>query len=47
MTTHDSLPTPGLDIAAPSTILRVSELFFSLQGEGPTAGTPAHFLRLP
>src|SRR5258706_14435787 len=26
--------------------LRVSELFLSLQGEGPSAGTPAHFLRL-
>lgn len=26
--------------------LRVSEVFLSLQGEGPSAGTPAHFLRL-
>src|SRR5258705_8134058 len=26
--------------------LRISELFLSLQGEGPSAGTPAHFLRL-
>jgi len=26
--------------------LRVSELFLSIQGEGPSAGTPAHFLRL-
>ncbi len=26
--------------------LRVSEWFLSLQGEGPSAGTPAHFLRL-
>lgn len=26
--------------------LRVAELFRSLQGEGPSAGTPAHFLRL-
>src|SRR5882762_2494054 len=25
---------------------RVSEIFFTLQGEGPSAGTPAHFLRL-
>jgi 7-carboxy-7-deazaguanine synthase len=25
---------------------RVSETFLSLQGEGPAAGTPAHFLRL-
>ena len=31
--------------AAPAT-LRVSEVFLSLQGEGPSAGTPAHFLRL-
>lgn len=26
--------------------LRYSELFHSLQGEGPSVGTPAHFLRL-
>ena len=26
--------------------LRISETFLSLQGEGPSAGTPAHFLRL-
>ena len=25
---------------------RVSEIFFTLQGEGPSAGKPAHFLRL-
>jgi organic radical activating enzyme len=27
-------------------MLRVSEAFLSLQGEGPSAGTPAHFVRL-
>ena len=27
-------------------VVRVSEVFLSLQGEGPSAGTPAHFLRL-
>ena len=26
--------------------VRISELFHSIQGEGPSAGTPAHFLRL-
>lgn len=26
--------------------IRVSEIFLSLQGEGPSAGTPAHFIRL-
>jgi len=31
---------PGLEA------IRVSELFLSIQGEGPSAGTPAHFLRL-
>ncbi|HUK64320.1 MAG TPA: 7-carboxy-7-deazaguanine synthase QueE, partial [Dongiaceae bacterium] len=25
---------------------RISEIFLSIQGEGPSAGTPAHFLRL-
>ncbi len=29
-----------------TTPLRVSECFLSLQGEGPSAGTPAHFVRL-
>jgi 7-carboxy-7-deazaguanine synthase len=29
-----------------STAYRISELFLSLQGEGPSAGTPACFLRL-
>jgi len=32
-------------ISAPAG-LRVSERFLSIQGEGPSAGTPAHFLRL-
>jgi 7-carboxy-7-deazaguanine synthase len=33
---------------APASVLtlRVTEVFRSLQGEGPSAGTPAHFLRL-
>jgi 7-carboxy-7-deazaguanine synthase len=26
--------------------LRISEVFLSIQGEGPSAGTPAHFVRL-
>ena len=26
--------------------MRISEIFLSLQGEGPSAGTPAHFIRL-
>lgn len=30
----------------PNPDLRVSETFLSLQGEGPSTGTPAHFLRL-
>jgi 7-carboxy-7-deazaguanine synthase len=32
--------------ALPARTVRVSELFHSLQGEGPSAGSPAHFLRL-
>jgi organic radical activating enzyme len=35
-----------LGSAAATTSLRISELFLSIQGEGPSAGTPAHFLRL-
>ena len=27
-------------------MLRLSEIFLSIQGEGPSAGTPAHFIRL-
>ena len=27
-------------------MLRLSEVFLSIQGEGPSAGTPAHFIRL-
>jgi 7-carboxy-7-deazaguanine synthase len=26
--------------------MRIAEIFLSLQGEGPSAGTPAHFIRL-
>lgn len=32
--------------ANPGTMIRFSEVFLSIQGEGPSAGTPAHFLRL-
>ncbi len=28
------------------TSVRISEIFLSIQGEGPSAGTPAHFVRL-
>jgi 7-carboxy-7-deazaguanine synthase len=33
-------------LSGAGTTLRVSEVFLSLQGEGPSAGTPAHFVRL-
>jgi len=33
-------------MAPSASTLRIAELFRSLQGEGPSAGTPAHFLRL-
>jgi len=36
----------ALPEVAASAAIRVSELFHSLQGEGPSAGVPAHFLRL-
>src|SRR5689334_10810961 len=39
-------PSTEMGAAQPIRILRISELFLSLQGEGPSAGTPAHFLRL-
>lgn len=29
-----------------SDLVRISEVFLSIQGEGPSAGTPAHFIRL-
>src|SRR5690348_12062123 len=43
-----SAPGPTLPVGVPTLpiTLRVAEVFRSLQGEGPSAGTPAHFLRL-
>ena len=43
-----SAPRPTLRAGTPTppATLRVAEVFRSLQGEGPSAGTPAHFLRL-
>lgn len=38
---NDNLPAPSVPVR-----LRVSEIFHSLQGEGPSTGVPAHFLRL-
>ena len=37
-----TLPAP----APASTPVRISEIFLSLQGEGPSAGLPAHFIRV-
>jgi 7-carboxy-7-deazaguanine synthase len=34
------------NLLASTTTVRISEIFRSLQGEGPSAGTPAHFVRL-
>ena len=39
----DLVSAPAVTLPA---TLRVAEVFRSLQGEGPSAGTPAHFLRL-
>jgi 7-carboxy-7-deazaguanine synthase len=36
----------GLPRATRELRVRVSEVFLSLQGEGPSVGTPAHFVRL-
>jgi organic radical activating enzyme len=36
----------GTSFANVDATLRVSEIFHSIQGEGPSAGTPAHFVRL-
>jgi 7-carboxy-7-deazaguanine synthase len=33
-------------LSEPALLARVCETFLSLQGEGPSVGTPAHFLRL-
>jgi organic radical activating enzyme len=36
----------GKETASSADTVRVSEIFLSIQGEGPSAGTPAHFIRL-
>lgn len=46
-TAHDGHPRGSpVERAAEARTVRVSEVFRSLQGEGPSAGLPAHFVRL-